>query len=164
MRFAENTGRKNYAKNRHLLTIAQLCRSVFSQLRHVSTIGKNLLNSITFPTCPHNMGNFGPLTDEIGLGVWAPQQISTGFASCLRCCTDVAHRRPSKLYTTFGHLLGWYTIYKFSGALAPLTEFCQVQYSLYVQVCILPYWQRYFTALQQQASAILGRGTRSGIT
>jgi len=32
-------------KNRHLGTIAQLCRIISSQLRHVSTIGKNLLNS-----------------------------------------------------------------------------------------------------------------------
>jgi len=38
-RLAGNTGRKN----RHLRTIAQLCLAVFSQLRHVSTIGKNLV-------------------------------------------------------------------------------------------------------------------------
>jgi len=31
---------QNFAKNRHLGTIAQLCRAVSSQLRHVSTIGK----------------------------------------------------------------------------------------------------------------------------
>ena len=37
---AGNTGRKNDAKNRHLSTIAQLCRAISSQLRHVSTIGK----------------------------------------------------------------------------------------------------------------------------
>jgi len=30
------------AKNRHFGTIAQLCRAVSSQLRHVSTIGKKL--------------------------------------------------------------------------------------------------------------------------
>jgi len=35
-----NTGCKNDAKNRHLGTIAQLCRAISSQLRHVSTIGK----------------------------------------------------------------------------------------------------------------------------
>ena len=40
-RLAENTVRKNYAKNRHLRTIAQLRRARSSQLRHVSTIGKN---------------------------------------------------------------------------------------------------------------------------
>ena len=39
-RLAENTGPKNVAKNRHLDTIAQLCRAVCSQPRHVSTIGK----------------------------------------------------------------------------------------------------------------------------
>jgi len=39
---AGNTGRKNYAKNRHLSTIAQLCRAISSQLRHVLTIGKKI--------------------------------------------------------------------------------------------------------------------------
>ena len=42
-RLAENTGRKKVAKNRHLGTIAQLCRTISSQLRHVSTIGKKLV-------------------------------------------------------------------------------------------------------------------------
>jgi len=34
---------KKVSKNRHLDTIAQLCRAISSQLRHVSTIGKNLI-------------------------------------------------------------------------------------------------------------------------
>jgi len=42
-RLAENTGRKKVAKNRHLGTIAQLCRAISSQLRHVSTIGKKIV-------------------------------------------------------------------------------------------------------------------------
>jgi len=46
-------------KNRHFGTIAQLCRAVSSQLRHVSTIGKKLLNIDTSSTCAHNMVNFG---------------------------------------------------------------------------------------------------------
>jgi len=41
-RLAENTGRKKSPKNRHLHTIAQLCPAISSQLRHASTIGKNL--------------------------------------------------------------------------------------------------------------------------
>ena len=43
-RLAANAGHKNVAKNRHLGTIAQLCRAISSQLRqwHVSTIGKKL--------------------------------------------------------------------------------------------------------------------------
>jgi len=65
-RLAGNTGRKDYAKNRHLSTIAQLCRTISLQLMHVSTIGKNLLSSNTSSRCPHNMANLGPLAAEIG--------------------------------------------------------------------------------------------------
>ena len=65
-RLAENTGRKK----RHFGTIAQLCRAVSSQLRHVSTIGKKLLNINVSPTRPDNMVNFEPLTAESGWGVW----------------------------------------------------------------------------------------------
>jgi len=51
-RLTGNTGRKNVAKNRHLGTIAPLCRAISSQLRHISTIGKNLLSSNISFTCP----------------------------------------------------------------------------------------------------------------
>jgi len=47
IRIAGNTGRKNSPKIRNLGTIAQFCRVVSSQIRHISTIGKNLLNSST---------------------------------------------------------------------------------------------------------------------
>ena len=53
-RLAENTGRQKVAKNRHLGTIAQLCRAISSQLRHVSTIGKNVLSCDTSSTGPDN--------------------------------------------------------------------------------------------------------------
>ena len=43
-------------------TMAQFCRAISSQGRHVSTIGKKLLNSNISFRCPHNMVNFGPLT------------------------------------------------------------------------------------------------------
>jgi len=75
------------AKNRHLGTIAQLCPAVSSQLRHLSTIGKKLLNSNTSSTCPDNMVNFGPLAAEIGSGFGAPLQILTDFTSWQRYCT-----------------------------------------------------------------------------
>ena len=42
-RLAANAGPKKVAKNRHLCTIALLCRAISSQLRHVSTIGKKLV-------------------------------------------------------------------------------------------------------------------------
>jgi len=66
-------------KNRHLGTIAQLCQAISSQLRHLSTIGKNLLNSNISSTCPHNIVNFSPLTAEIGSGVWGTPANVSGF-------------------------------------------------------------------------------------
>ena len=48
-RLARNTGSKNDAKNSHLDTIAQICRAESSQLRHVSTIGKNKICPPHFP-------------------------------------------------------------------------------------------------------------------
>jgi len=60
-RLADNTGRKKSPKSCHLRTIPQLCRAISSQVRHVSTIRKkNLLNSNTSSTCPHNMVNLRP--------------------------------------------------------------------------------------------------------
>jgi len=69
-RLAENAGRKKVAKNRHLGTIAQLCRAISSQPRHISTIGKKLLSSSMSCRCLHNMVNIGPLAAEIDWRVW----------------------------------------------------------------------------------------------
>ena len=86
------------------------------QLTHVSTIGKNLVKQQYVHHMSSQYGERLRSAREFG----ETQQISTtGFASCLRYCSDVAHRRPAKLCTMFGRLLGWYIIYKFSGALAP---------------------------------------------
>jgi len=63
------------------------------------------------------MSLYGPLTAEMGSGVWGTPANSTGFASWQRYRSDVAHRRPTKLCTMLGRLLGWYIIYIFSGAL-----------------------------------------------
>ena len=63
--------------------------------------------------------NFGPLTEEIGSGVWGTPENFNGFASWLCYCTDVAQQRSTTLCTMFGRLLDWYTIlYTFPGALA----------------------------------------------
>ena len=50
---------KKSPKSRHLGTITQFCQAISLQLRHVSTIGKNVLSSNISSTCPHNMVNFG---------------------------------------------------------------------------------------------------------
>jgi len=63
MWLAGNTGCKNDAKNCHLRTVAQLCRVISSQLRHVSTIGKKLVKqqyllqmSSQYGKLPHTNG------------------------------------------------------------------------------------------------------------
>ena len=66
-------------KIRYLGTIAQLCQAVSSQLRHVLTTGKKLLNSNISSRCPHDMLNFGPLAAEISLPVWGTPANFNGF-------------------------------------------------------------------------------------
>jgi len=80
-RLAGNAGHKKSPKIRHLDSIAQLCRAISSQsqLRHVSTIGKNLLSSNTSSTCPQNMANVSPLTAEMGSVVWVTPANLNGF-------------------------------------------------------------------------------------
>jgi len=75
-RLAENTGRKNYAKNRHLRTTAQICRAISSQLRHVSTIGKKL---VKWQYLLHTSSQYGPLTAEICWRVWGIPANFNGF-------------------------------------------------------------------------------------
>jgi len=70
---------KKSPKNRHLGTIAQLCRTISSQLRHVSTIRKILLSSNISPTCPYNIVNFGLLAAEILSLVWGTPANFNGF-------------------------------------------------------------------------------------
>ena len=78
-RLAENAGPKKVARNRHLGTIAQLCRAISSQLRHAPTIGKKLLSSNMSAPRPHNMANFGPLAAEIDLVGWGTPANFNGF-------------------------------------------------------------------------------------
>ena len=86
---------KMMQKNRHQRTVAQLCRAISSQLRHVSTIGKNLLSSNISPTCPYNMVNFGPLVAEIISLVWGTPANFNGFRS-----HTAALNRGHHLYST----------------------------------------------------------------
>jgi len=147
-RLTGNTGCKNDAKSCHLRTIAQLCQ-LSSPLRHVSTIGKNLLNSNISCRCPHNMANFGPLTAVIGWRVWGTPTNFNGFhvlASLLqRNCSLEANQTLHDLWPS--PALVHYTMsYTFSGALVPPPR-CKIHFAS--KSCILLYWQRYCTALQQ---------------
>jgi len=82
MWLVENTGPKKIGKkspSRHHRTTLLGC--IFATKTYIDNRKKNLLNSNSFSTCPDNMVNFGPLTADIRWQVWAPQQISAGFAS-----------------------------------------------------------------------------------
>jgi len=97
----------------------------------------------------------GPLTSETRWRVSALQQISTGFTSWLRYCSVITQRKSTKLCTVFGHLLGWYTIFTFSGALAPQWNSARCKIHFASKSCFLLFWQCYGTVLEQWASAKL---------
>jgi len=83
MRLAEDTGRKKSLFWHH----RTICRAVSSQLRHVSTIGKNLLNIDTSSACHDNMVNFGLLTAEI---CWRVSGTPANF-NCFRVLAALLH-------------------------------------------------------------------------
>jgi len=60
------------------VAIPQLCRAISSQLRHVSTIGNNLLSSNISYMSPQ-YGELGPLATEIVSLVWGTPGNFNGF-------------------------------------------------------------------------------------
>jgi len=116
-------------KNRHLGTIAQLCCTISLQLRHVSTIRKIL---VILQYLLHVFPQYGELrpTNEWDLfgNLGNPSKfqwvLRLGFVTAATSLTGG---------TMFGLLPGWYTVYIFGGS-CPLTEFCELQNSLCVQV------------------------------
>ena len=118
----------------------------------------NFLSAINMSsTNLHNMANFGAL-----------------IASCLRYCSDVAHRRPTKVCTIFGRFLCWYTIYTLSGALASWQKFgrCNIHFTskscvllLLRSSRILAAWLHGTPVADVNQTLRRGyRGTRNGIT
>ena len=85
----QNNRQKSPSGHHHHTTLS-------SQLRHVSTIGKNLLSSNMSSTGPYNMVNFGPIAAEFVFQFGAPLQIWMGFASSQRYCTaSSSGRQPN---------------------------------------------------------------------
>jgi len=120
-------------KNRHVGTIAQLCRAVSSQLRQLSTIRKNLLSSNISSTCSHNMVNFGPLSAEIDWRVWGTPANFNGF----RILASLLQRHRSTetnqtLHDVRPLAVIWAGRLYIFGSCCPVTEFRQVQDSLCV--------------------------------
>ena len=116
-RLAANTASKKSPRIRHLRTVTQFCRAVFSQLSQILTVGK-ILNSNTSSTCSYNMVNFGPLTAEMGSLVWSTPANFNGFHDL----ASLVHRRRSTDVKQTLHYV-WpspgLVHYTISGALAP---------------------------------------------
>jgi len=130
-----------------------------SQLMHVSTIGKKLLNSNMCSTSSQNMVNLGPMA-EIGSGVSGTPANFNDF--CV--LTSLLHRRHAKKVNQTLHDV-WpsprlvHYIYIFWGS-CPVAEFCQVQNSLCVQVLRCPI----LTALLHDTHAVgVSQTLRRGI-
>ena len=86
------------------------------------------------------MANFRPLMAEIGSGIWGTPANFNGFR--VLASLSLLQRRRSletKLCTMFGRLLGWYTMYTFSGAVAPWRNFARYKIHLASKSCILLY-------------------------
>jgi len=149
---AENTGHKNYAKNRHRLTITQIWQAIYSQLRHVSAIGEKIVKQHLHKSS--QCGELRPTNNRDWLAslrqpskfqrvshlgfVSAPMLLNGGQTNCARCLAVFC---TSTLY-----------IYIFGGC-CPLTEFCQVQNSLCSKSCVLLYIQRYCKPLEHGVSS-----------
>jgi len=95
----ENTGRKNYAKNRHLQTIAQLCRAISSQLRQCIDDRKRIVKQQYLLHMSLQYGELRYYYIQINLGVHVDHRRS--HCGC-RVCTDpkildVGVRHPNVL-------------------------------------------------------------------
>jgi len=77
------------------------------------------------------MANFCPLTAEIGCRVWGTPATFSGF----HVLASLLQRRHSpeanQTLHDVCHLLGWYTVYTFSGALASGRNFarCKIHFA-----------------------------------
>jgi len=135
-------------KIRHLGTIAQLCRAISSQLRHISTIGTNVKQQYLPPTFPHNMVNFGALAAEIISAVLGIPASFNGFRVFASLLSDVSQRKSTKLCTMFGSLYVLVHYVYIFGALAPQRNFARCKVHFSSMSCALLYWQRYCAALE----------------
>ena len=120
------------AKNRHLGIIAQLCRTISSQLRHASTIGKKVVKQHYLLHMSPQYGKLGPLAAEIVSLVWDAPANFKGF----RVLASLLQRRRSTevnqaLHDVWPSPARLHSIYIFGGC-CPVTEFFQVQNSVYV--------------------------------
>ena len=153
------------AKNCHLGTIAQLCRAISSQLRHVSTIGKKLVKQ---QYLLYMSAQYGELRPTSGWDRFVSLGTPGNFNGFRVLATLLQRRRSTEVNQTLHYV--WpspglvHYVYTFRSS-CPLTEVCPVQNSLYIQVL----HSHILAALLHGTPAAgvsqtLCRGTRNGIT
>jgi len=147
---------QKWRKNRYLGTIAQLCRGISSQLRHVSTIGKKLVKQQYLLYMTLQYGELQPTSGWdrfVSLGrpskfqgvsrlgfVTAATSLNGSQPSFARC---LAVSCAATLYIHFWRLLP-------RNGILP-----GVKSSLRPPSLALSYWQRYCTSLEKWARAKL---------
>ena len=147
---------QKWPKIRHVGTIAQLCRAVSSQLRHVSTIGKKLVKRRYLFQMSSQYGELRPTNGwdrftSLGHHSKFWQISRLGFVTAATSLTG------GQLCTIFGCLLSWYTFIYILGAFAPWQNFatCKIHFASKSCVLVTP---------AAGLSQTLRRGTRNGIT
>jgi len=134
---AEKYRTRKLRKNRHLRTIAQGCQSISSQLRHVLTIGKKILKQQYLLHMSSQYGDPRPTNGWDRFGSLGHPTNFNGF----RVLASLLHQHRSTEVNQTLHGV-WPSSglvhYRYILGLFPLTEFCQVQNSLCVQVLHSP--------------------------
>jgi len=144
-------------KTRHLGTIPQLCPTISSQLRHVSTIRKKNLLSSNLPHMSLQYGELRPTSDGnrfVSLRHASKFQRFSRLAF-ITAATSLTGDQPHFARCLTVSCAATLYIYFFFGALAPWQNFAGCKIHFTYKSCVLLYWQHYCTALQQRASAKL---------
>jgi len=125
---------------------------------------KNLVNSNTSFTRPHNMANFGPLAAEIGSGVWGTPAYFNGF----RVLASLLQRRRSpEANQTLHDVLpppGLLHLYTFWGLLPPDGISPRAKFTLRPSLAFSYIGSVTARHSGSGVSQTLRRGTRNGIT
>jgi len=145
---------KTLPKISHLVTIAQLCWAISSQLRHVSTIGKTVKQQYLLQM----FLQYGELRSVSGwdrftsLGNPANFNRFRVLASLLqRCRWPETNQTLHDVWPSSGLV---HYIYILEG-FCPWQNFGRCKVHFASKCCVLLYWQPYCTALQQGVSAKL---------
>ena len=136
---AGNAGPKKSPKIRHLGTIAQLCRAISSQLRHVSTIGKKLVKQ---QYLFHMSSQYGELQPTSGWDLLSSLGHPSKFQRVSHLGSVTARHYSSGRQPNFAALNRGRHLYSAwrpsRWALAHISSFVYMHTALYCLICSRP--------------------------